>query len=482
MNCHNTFCYRHNPALNSSRNHNDFYLQEELSTLPVDEQAEIMNIWNTFQHASPSSRLLILKGILASACTPQLSYLSNAVTPLLSTDFTHIFPREITIQIFRYLDASSLCTAAQVSRHWRQLADDDTLWHRLCEQHINKKCTRCGWGLPLLPLTRKRKRDETTCVSKKRAWKEVYSERLIVERHWRRNMSKHYTLKRHHSASITCLQLSEANNTLITGSQDKTVTVWNLETGQVLRQLKGHSRPIRTLQFDDTKLVTGSSDHTLRIWNYNTGQCIRTLEGHTDGVNHLHFNCRLLASGSADATIKVWNFQTGECFTLTGHTQAVNHVQIHQQHFLVSASDDCTLRLWDLNKRVCIRTFHGHVGPIMTAIPGMPGHSFSKENDAVIISGSKDHTIKVWSIQTGQCLQTLFGHVQGIGALAFDKLRLVSGSDDGSLKLWDSQNGLPMYSLKTSGACPVTAVGLSDTKVVSADDQGDIHVWDYGLS
>ncbi|CEG82197.1 Putative Transcription initiation factor IIA subunit 2 [Rhizopus microsporus] len=190
MNCHNTFCYRHNPALNSSRNHNDFYLQEELNTLPADEQAEITNIWNTFQHASPSSRLLILKGILASACTPQLSYLSNAVTPLLSTDFTHIFPREITIQIFRYLDASSLCTAAQVSRHWRHLADDDTLWHRLCEQHINKKCTRCGWGLPLLPLARKRKRDETTCVSKKRAWKEVYSERLIVERHWRHSLDE----------------------------------------------------------------------------------------------------------------------------------------------------------------------------------------------------------------------------------------------------------------------------------------------------
>ncbi|KAG1056818.1 hypothetical protein G6F43_001323 [Rhizopus delemar] len=487
MNCNTTYCYRHTPELIQTRNKDDFNtikLQKDLEQLSTEEQQCINTAWNLFKQASSSSRLLILKGILSNACTPQLSFLSTAVTPLLSADFSLVFPREITVQIFRYLDASSLCAAAQVNRRWRRIADDDTLWHRLCEQHINKKCTRCGWGLPLLPPARKRPRQETTASEghkRRRPWKEVYSERLVVERHWRRNTAKHSTFQRQHEAAISCLQLSEPHNLLMTGSIDKTVTVWNLETGQVLRKLKGHSRPIQTLQFDDTKLVTGSMDHTLRIWNYHTGQCIRTLEGHTEGVVHLHFNCRLLASGSADATIKVWNFQTGECFTLTGHTQAVQHVQIYQSTQLVSSSQDSTIRLWDLDKRLCLRTFQGHMAPVLTAIPSMSHflHTFSDKREDVLISGSMDHTIKVWSIETGQCLQTLFGHIQGVRALAYDKLRLISGSLDGSLKLWDSQNGLPMYSLQPSTA-PVTAVGLSDTKVISADDQGDIHVWDFG--
>lgn len=457
------------------------------------------------------------------------------------------------------MDASSLCSAAQVSHHWKQLADDDTLWHRMCEQHINKKCTKCGWGLPLLQKRKvvrvqqqQQKRtageaelcDEVPASKRvdRRPWKDVYSERLVVERNWRRNTSTTKIFKKGHQGGISSLQFCEAQNILITGSYDKTAIVWNLETGEVLRQLKGHARCIRTLQFDDTKLVTGSMDHTLRIWNYHTGQCIRTLEGHTDGVVHLNFNCRILASGSADSTIKIWNFQSGECFTLTGHTKMVNHVSIHKDSTtLVSSSDDGSIRIWDLEKRSCARVLQGHMAPVQTAIPSMPGflHTFFKpqpkkpfvskqqqrraitngsssssgssdedegvvarpsykrrgsnssnksnsDNDCdrsseqVVISGSLDNTIKVWSLESGECLSTLFGHVQGIWTLAYDKLRLVSGSHDGSLKLWDIESGLPMHCLD-GHASAVTAVALSDTKVVSADDLGEIRIFDFGV-
>ena len=567
MNCTTkitTYCYRHSPELIKGRNAEDvtsnqllkvkkikkisfwkrnstYYLFQELSLVPQQQQQEISNIWKVFQQSTKEHRLLILKGILSSSCTPQLSFISNAVKPLLRTDFTAVFPPEITKTIFSLLDASSLCSAAQVSRHWKQLADDDTLWHRMCEQHINKKCTKCGWGLPLLQKRKvvrvKRARSEELCEeipaakrSDRRPWKDVYSERLVVERNWRRNTSTSRVFKGQHQGGISTIQFCEAQNILITGSYDKTAIVWNLETGEVLRQLKGHARCIRTLQFDDTKLVTGSMDNTLRIWNYHTGQCIRTLEGHTDGVVHLNFNCRILASGSADSTIKIWNFQTGECFTLTGHTKMVNHVSIHKDSStLVSSSDDGSIRIWDLEKRACARVLQGHMAPVQTAIPSMPGflHTFfkkpvikrrraitpggssssSEEEDAmpvlrrrgsssssssdsisdcdrsseqVVISGSLDNTIKIWSLETGECLQTLFGHVQGIWTLAYDKLRLVSGSHDGSLKLWDIESGKAMQCLDGHSSA-ITSVALSDTKVISADDQGEIHIFDFGV-
>lgn len=528
-----------------------------MNVLSDQDQIEISTIWNLYKEALKPKRLLMLKGILALSCTPQLSYLSNAVKPLLCTDFTAVFPPEVTKQIFSLLDASSLCSAAQVCTRWKSLADDDSLWHRMCEQHINKKCTKCGWGLPLLQKRKvirvnndinsnnKRPHENVSddhqqqLIKRVRPWKDVYSERCVVERNWRRNIFTQRVLdKSHHQGGISCLQFCEAQNILITGSYDKTAIVWNLETGQVLRTLKGHARCIRALQFDDTKLVTGSMDHTLRIWNYHTGQCIRTLEGHTGGVVHLNFNCRMLASGAADATIKVWNFQTGECFTLSGHTKAVNHVSLQKESpLLVSSSDDNSVRIWDLEKRQCIRTLNGHMAPVQTAIPSMPGflHSFFKKqstynnsrtlltsvssnssgdeeeeqipvirrsrrgsNDSasslssssssncnrsseqIVISGSLDNTIKVWSLETGECLQTLFGHMQGIWTLAYDRLHLVSGSHDGALKLWDIESGLPMHSLEGHKSA-ITTVSLSDTKIISADDQGEIHIWDFGV-
>ena len=87
-------------------------------------------------HSSPSSRLMCgnLSGL----------------------DSLAALPAEVSFRILCFLDTTSLCKAAQVSRRWRQLADDDVVWHRMCEQHIDRICTKCGWGLPLLERKRLR--------------------------------------------------------------------------------------------------------------------------------------------------------------------------------------------------------------------------------------------------------------------------------------------------------------------------------------
>ncbi|KAF7725610.1 hypothetical protein EC973_009488 [Apophysomyces ossiformis] len=499
-------------------------ITQELALIPVKDRQPIAQIWSYFATAAPESRMILLQGLLSTCCTSQLSFISNAIQPLLRIDPINVLPTEICIKIFTYLDAQSLCAAAQVSKRWRTLADDDSLWHRMCEQHIDKKCRKCGWGLPLLQKRKilvqtnnKRPREEECQTSQpskrldRRLWKDVYSERLVIERNWRKNKSITRVIKGH-NAGVTCLQLCDAQNIFITGSSDKTAIVWDLGTGEMIRTLKGHARSIQTLQFDGTKLVTGSMDHTLRIWNYHTGKCIRTLEGHTAGVMHLHFNSQILASGSADHTIRVWNFAAGECYTLTGHIDAVNHVRIQQHsNFLVSSSDDRTIRVWDLESRTCNRVLQGHLGSVQTAVPSMPGflHQFNNgtpetklipaayatepternnEDDGgctrsstpVVISGSLDNTIKVWSLESGTCLRTLFGHTHGISVLEYDKLRLVSGSRDGNITIWDIESGLPMHSMQAHSSA-ILAAALSDTKLVSASAEGDIRICDFGV-
>ena len=98
----------------------------------------------------------MLQGILTQCCFPQLSYLSANVRELIRIDFLSALPIELSYRILCFLDTTSLCKAAQVSRRWRTLADDDVVWHRMCEQHIDRKCTKCGWGLPLLERKRLR--------------------------------------------------------------------------------------------------------------------------------------------------------------------------------------------------------------------------------------------------------------------------------------------------------------------------------------
>lgn len=413
-------------------------------------------------------------------CFSQLSLLSEQLAHLIRIDPFTVLPSEVSLKILGYLDAQSLCRAAQVSRRWKTLADDDVLWRGICEQHIGTKCLMCGWGLPILEKRRgnsflspmaspsplplpepKRKReidslrlDQPPLKRQKsegpecppdsqivqiapsflhsdvdaalpaahnpllapnepppsntltRPWKDVYCERLTVERNWRRGRCTVRTLSGH-TDGVMCLQFSEtlshpAFPILITGSYDRTARVWNLETGREIHCLTGHTRAIRALQFDEAKLITGSMDHTMRVWDWRTGKCLRVLEGHTEGVVCLNFDSNVLASGSVDTTVKIWNFRTGECFTLRGHRNWVNSVQLWDSNntsfgscssnqspsafdgsvsaptddcakscidpgkMLFSASDDGTIRLWDLAKRTCLRQFTGHVGQVQS--------------------------------------------------------------------------------------------------------------------
>jgi len=101
----------------------------------------------------------MLQGVLSQLCFPQLSLVSREVSEALKIDFITALPVEISQTILCYLDTVSLTKAAQVSQRWRELADDDAVWVHMCEQHVNRMCTKCGWGLPL--LERKKLRNYT---------------------------------------------------------------------------------------------------------------------------------------------------------------------------------------------------------------------------------------------------------------------------------------------------------------------------------
>ncbi|KAH9881038.1 hypothetical protein J1614_001531 [Plenodomus biglobosus] len=608
------FCYRHRPDLLCRRQADEpsmEQLQEELGRESQADQQSITNVWSLFSAAPSRHRNLMLQGILAQCCFPQLSFISSSVRNLIKIDFLSALPTELGFKILCHLDTTSLCKAAQVSRRWRQLADDDVVWHKMCEQHIDRKCTKCGWGLPLLDQRRlrheKRKIQlrasgrglnqwspnitpvpditappaalaDSTCDTsestsgtkrpasedpsaspevsskrsctgvnsddlapyfeepKKRPWKDVYKDRYKVGTNWKYGRYSTRILKGH-TNGVMCLQFDD--EILITGSYDATVKVWDIKTGKEIRTLTGHTQGIRCLYFDDHKLITGSLDSTIKIWNWRTGQCLKTLGGHSQGIIGLHMVDKLLASGSSDNTIVIHDFEHYQRTTLRGHTDWVNAVKIDlPSRTLFSASDDMTVKLWDLDSQRCIRTYEGHVGQVQQVLP-LP-HEFEIDEDdfaananndnsdtaslasdtsqhnhhhrqpnppststknttttttnnnnketsffphdptrpnppSYMLTGSLDGTIRLWHVPSGRCVHRFFGHVEGIWSLAADSLRLVSGAEDKTIKIWDPRTGKHERTL-TGHTGPVTCVGLSDERVVSGSEDGSVRV------
>lgn len=579
------FCYRHRPDSKCRRAADETkmgFIQSELNSLSTADQEAITHVWSIFSAAPSKHRELMLQGIITQCCFPQLSTVSREVHEQLKIDFLAALPNELSYKILCSLDTVSLCKAAQVSRRWRSLADDDVVWHRMCEQHIDRKCTKCGWGLPLLerkklmawnrhqqghrhqpPTTAvveiddtpesesglavqkrhshddtdedrpaKRPRVNGASSSRKqldqerkfRPWKDVYRDRFKVGYNWKTGRCSIKTFKGHENG-VTCLQFDD--NVMATGSYDTTIRIWNIETGEVMRTLRGHTSAVRCLQFDDSKLISGSFDKTIKIWNWQTGECLSTLQCHTEGVLSVHFDGCTLASGSIDKTVKIFSFDTKQTFCLRGHTDWVNHVRIDSPSRVVfSASDDLSVKLWDLDSKQCIKTFLGHVGQVQQVLlmpadfepDEVPPHTDNTDNtDAVSVSSSRsttpvapeqpiddraaygsgfasdssrplpprymltgglDNTVRLWDTATGRCIRSMFGHVEGIWGLVGDTLRVVTGANDSMTKIWEPRSGKCERSF-TGHAGPVTCVGLSDSRMASGSEDGEVRLYSF---
>ncbi|KAM0393285.1 hypothetical protein ACHAPZ_010238 [Fusarium culmorum] len=165
-----------------------------------------------------------------------------------------------------------------------------------------------------------------------------------------------------HSSYVNSVVFSHDSKKVASGSDDKTIRIWNAETGECERELKGHSSWVRSVVFshDSKKVASGSFDKTIRIWNAETGKCERELKGHSSYVNSVVFSrdSKKVASGSSDKTIRIWNAETGECEReLKGHSSYVNSVVFsHDSKKVASGSFDKTIRIWNAETGKCEET------------------------------------------------------------------------------------------------------------------------------
>ncbi len=159
-------------------------------------------------------------------------------------------------------------------------------------------------------------------------------------------------LEGHWYDAITSVSFID-DNRLLAGSSDGTVRLWDVATEKHIA-LTGHKEPVGGVCFspDGQILASGRWDKTVCLWNVKTGKLIKTLIGHTNHVNRVLFSCnnRILASGSDDKSVCLWNVTTGEPIkTFIGHTGAVYDVSFSSDgNTVVSGSEDGTMLLWEV--------------------------------------------------------------------------------------------------------------------------------------
>ena len=210
---------------------------------------------------------------------------------------------------------------------------------------------------------------------------------------------------------------------------------------KTVKRLIGHTMKVTSIALspDGTQVLTGSDDTTARLWDVDTGKTLQIFSGHTHEVASVAISkCGKHAlTGSKDKTARLWDLTTGKTIATLSHADYVNSVAFSpDDRYALTGCDDKTARLWDLHNVA--------TEPLM-----LQGHSYEVRSVAFnsdgtrVLTGSWDHTARLWNVATGETIKTLKGHTKGVSSLAIspDGKYALTGSSDDTARLWNLSTG-----------------------------------------
>jgi WD40 repeat protein len=281
-----------------------------------------------------------------------------------------------------------------------------------------------------------------------------------------------------HRASTRAVAVTPDGRFAVSASNDSTLKVWDLRTGQNKQTLCGHKSGVRAVAVtrDGGWAISASNDRTLKVWDLKTGQpkCSRQVRGGGILAVALTPDEQWIVSALEDGTLKVWDRKTlSKKQPLNGHHERpVTAVVVTPDgRRIISASYDCKLKVWSLKTGLVERTLNSHRGCVSAVVVTQDGHQ--------AISASLDHTLREWDLKTGES-DLLEDHKVPVKDMAAtpDGYRIVSAFEDGTLKVWNRKTG------KKHTLCGhqkgVTAVAMTPDGrwVVSASRDHTLKVWD----
>ena len=286
----------------------------------------------------------------------------------------------------------------------------------------------------------------------------------------------------HKDGWINSIAASQNGDVIISGGGDSTLYLWERDSSEKykLTELTGHTDRIWfvTLSDDGRFAASGSDDKTVRVWDLKSKKEIRCFKKHTRWVQALTFShdSKLLASSGGDGKIFLWDIADNNSSPIAeflGHDDSVLSLHFsHDNKYLLSGSRDHTVRIWDVSKKYSDNKLKAHDDRITCVCFSADGMK--------LLTGSNDNTVRIWDSDTGIPVGQHFQIQNSVSSLQItpDGNSFWVGCDDGSMEVWDikstqllkrfAEHDVRVYSIDISPDAKFT---------VSADQNGKIILW-----
>lgn len=316
-----------------------------------------------------------------------------------------------------------------------------------------------------------------------------------------------------HDKAVVSVCISRDAKLAVSGSEDSTVRMWNVATGECIRVLKTLSaRPVlcaRSLSLSaDSRLLlfAGAYDKTFQVWDAGTGRCLQVIQGHDSRVNSacLSDDGRFAVSTGQDHRIVLWEVATGRLLRVIEECRPLQRVSLcdgpasiclsADGRFVLSSgrfieeSDPSAgghiigrgidnypiktlepLRLWEIATGICVREFYSHTSPV-EVVSLSPDMRFA-------LSADKKNTLRLWDVSTGSLLRA-FNDDLPITSICWSEDSRFALTAGGCISVWEVATGRLFH---TARALPhsesAVCMSLDGGIAISASTDKTLKLW-----
>jgi len=236
---------------------------------------------------------------------------------------------------------------------------------------------------------------------------------------------------------------------MASASNDNTTNIWNTLTWTSIQRYTSHTSWVRSLdQIDNDTMVSGSLDKTIQIWKISTGETVKIIslnvQVYVVRVFSVEYKQIICGTSGGSNNLEIYNYETGQLIrTLNGHSSDVFSIEMLSEQFMASGSSDKRVIIWDLSSYLIKYTLTTHTDWV---------YCVKRLTSNLIASGDKNGTIIVWNWITGEKIFILTGHTNTVfynSLDLYDEQTLISGSVDKTVKFWNITNGTLIQSINT---------------------------------